>query len=312
VRFVHKQLNRAIDDIGDLTGAGNESYIIANPGEGLVQQFDISSGTSVMLPQEPGGKFPANAVLITMPTATRHYNSVEFALTKQLQNNWLFHGSYMWSRDAGNYSGLSSSDEPTAAGNGRDNPNNSRDFDYPSMSFDQHGNVLDGPFDTDRTHQIKMQGLYLFKWGTSVGLNAYLESGTPITRQVPIIAPDNYPIRYLGRGSEGRTPFFSQADLFVAHVIKMAGRSLELSANVLNLFDQRVVTNRISTMRRTGAIPLGTGYYTEAAFYAGTLNFDQLIAKSVADGKMTLNPQFGMDSLYQAPIQARFNVKLRF
>jgi len=27
---------------------------------------------------------------------------------------------------------------------------------------------------------------------------------------------------------------------------------------------------------------------------------------------MTLNPQFGMDSYYQAPIQARFAVKLRF
>src|SRR5439155_23326799 len=95
------------------------------------------------------------------------------------------------------------------------------------------GNVLDGVLDTDRTHQVKAQGLYAFKWGSSVGINAYLMSGTPITRQVPIIAPDNYPIRYLGRGSEGRTPVFSQADLFVAHTIKMGGRrSLELSANV--------------------------------------------------------------------------------
>ena len=89
-------------------------------------------------------------------------------------------------------------------------------------------------------------------------------------------------------------------------------RSLELSANVLNLFDQRAVVNRVGTMRRTGAIPLGPGYYTEAAFYAGQLNFDQLIAKSVADGKMTLNPQFGMARFYQSPIQARFAVKLRF
>jgi hypothetical protein len=106
---------------------------------------------------------------------------------------------------------------------------------------------------------------------------------------------------------------FSQADLFVAHSIKIGGgRSVELSANVLNLFDQRVVTNRISTVRRSGAIPLATGYYEEAAFYAGKLNFDQLIAKAVANNVMTLNPQFGMDSLYQPPIQARFNVKFRF
>jgi hypothetical protein len=317
IRFVHKQLDRAIDDIGDLVGAGDEAYIIANPGEGLVAKYDISSGTSLFAPQG------ATNLTQTMPKATRSYNSLEFGLTKLMSNNWTFHGSYMWSRDAGNYSGLSSSDEVVAGGGrnfstnaatptGRDNPNNSRDFDYPSMSFDGQGRVLDGVLDTDRTHQVKAQGLYVFKWGTSVGLNAYLMSGTPITRQVPIIAPDNYPIRYLGRGSEGRTPVFSQADLFVAHNIKLGSRSLELSANVLNLFDQRTVVNRVGTMRRTGAIPLGPGYYTEAAFYAGQLNFDQLIAKAVANGQMTLNPQFGMDSYYQAPIQARVAVKFRY
>ena len=313
VRYVHKQLDRAIDDIGDLCppsqcGAGAESYIIANPGEGLVQQFDISTGTSLFKPQLPGATFPANAVLITMPKATRVYNGVEFGLSKQFADNWLLRGTYMWSRDAGNYSGLSSSDE-----NGRDNPNNSRDFDYPSMSFDQTGKVLDGVFDTDRTHQIKIQALYQFSFGTSVGLNQIAMSGNPLTRQVPIISPDNYPIRYLGRGSDGRTPFLTQTDMYVQHEFKIGGpRRVQISANVLNLLSQRIVTNEVMTMRRTGAIPLGPGFYTEAAFYAGQLNFDQLIKSAVAAGKMTLNPQFGMASAYQAPIVARFGVKFMF
>jgi hypothetical protein len=214
----------------------------------------------------------------------------------------------MWSRDAGNYSGLASSDEIN-----RDNPNNSRDFDYPSMTFDQTGKVLDGILDTDRPHQIKIQGLYQFKFGTSVGVNEYIATGTPLTRQVPIISPDNYPIRYLGRGSEGRSPMFSQADLYVQHEFKIGGnRRVQLSANVLNLFDQRTVLSRVTTMRRTGAIPLGPGYYTEAEFYAGKLNFDQLIAKAVAAGVMSLNPQFGMDNTYQSPIVARFGLKFMF
>ncbi len=240
-------------------------------------------------------------------------NSLEFALNKLLSNHWLFYGSYLWSRDAGDYSGLSSSDEIGTTGSGRDNPNNSRDYDYPAMTFDGHANVLHGPFDTDRTHQIKLQGLYLFKFGTSVGTNAYLESGTPITRQVPIISNHNYPLRYLGRASDGRTPFFSQADLFAAHAFKLGGgRTIQISANVLNLFNQRVAVNKVSTIRRTGAIPLGPGYYTEAAFYAGQLNFDQIIASAVAAGKMTLNPQFLMVNQYQAPILARFGVKFTF
>jgi hypothetical protein len=219
----------------------------------------------------------------------------------------------MWSRDAGNYSGLSSSDEVNATGNGRVNPNNSRDYDYPAMVFDQHAGVLDGVLDTDRTHQVKLSGLYLFKWGTSVGLNQQIFSGTPITRQVPIIAPDNYPIRYRGRASDGRMPVFLQSDLFVQHAIRLGGsKEIQVNLTVLNLFNRNAALNKVTTIRRTGAIPLGEGYYTEAGFYAGQLDFDQLIAKSVADGRMTLNPQFLLDNAFQAPISARFGVRFSF
>ena len=72
------------------------------------------------------------------------------------------------------------------------------------------------------------------------------------------------------------------------------------------------MTNKVSTMRRTGGIPNAPGYYQEAAFYAGQLNFDTLIANAVATGQMSLNPQFGMASAYQAPILARFGVKFTF
>jgi hypothetical protein len=309
VRYVRKNLDRAIDDIGDLT-AGAESYIIANPGEGLVKQFDISTGTSVYLPQEPGGVFPSNAVLINLPTAKRLYQSVEGRLEKRLANRWMFVGSYTWSRDAGNYSGLSSSDE-----NGRDAPNNSRDYDYPVMAFNGDGSIQDGVLDTDRTHQIKVQGLYIAKWGTSFGVNEFAASGTPITRQVPIIAPSNYPVRYEGRNSDGRTPFFTQTDLFIHHPFKIGGKELAVEANILNLFDQRAVNSVVTTMRRTGAIPLGasgSGKYNEADFYAGKLNFDTLIANAVASGAMSLNPQFLMANGYQAPILMRIGVKYTF
>ena len=307
VRYVHKQLDRAIDDIGDLVGT-DESYIIANPGEGLVTQFDISTGSAVFLPQEPGQKFPANANLITMTTATRYYNALELGLRKQVSNNWFGSIYYTLSRDNGNYSGLSSSDE-----NGRDNPNNSRDFDYPAMSYDQTGKVLDGVFDTDRTHFLKLSGSYMFNFGTAIGFFEQIASGTPITRQVPIITGSSYPIRYLGRGSDGRTPVFSQMDFYVQHDLKMGGgRRLQLSMNVLNLFNQRIVTNRVSTVARNGSIPLGPGYYTEAQFYAGQLNFDQLIQKAEANALMNPNPQFLMDSAYQAPIVARFGIKFLF
>jgi hypothetical protein len=160
---------------------------------------------------------------------------------------------------------------------------------------------------------LKAQFLYQLKWGTSVGLNEYALSGTPVTRQVPIIAPDNYPIRYRGRASDGRTPFLTQSDLFVQHGFRIGGgREIQINATVLNLFDQRTVTRRVDTIRRTGALPLGTGFYTESAFYAGQLDFDQLINAAVAAGRMTLNPQFLMANRYQDPIEARFGVRFVF
>ena len=169
------------------------------------------------------------------------------------------------------------------------------------------------PHDTDRTNFLKIAGSYMFPFGTSVGFFQQASSGTPITRQVPIITGSNYPIRYLGRASEGRTPVFTQTDFYVQHDFKVGGsRRLQLSMNVFNLFNQRVVTNRVSTMARTGSIPLGPGYYTEAEFYAGKLNFDQLIQKAEAAGLMAANPQFLMDSAYQAPIVARFGAKFIF
>jgi len=144
-------------------------------------------------------------------------------------------------------------------------------------------------------------------------VNQFASSGTPLTRQVPIISPDNYPVRYAGRGSDGRTPFLSQTDLFVQHGFKIMGsKEIQVNLNVLNLFDQRTAINKVMTMRRTGAIPLGAGFYTEQEFYAGQLDFDQLIAKSVAEGRMTLNPQFGMVNSYQSPIEARFGVRFVF
>src|SRR6185503_15719384 len=101
-------------------------------------------------------------------------------------------------------------------------------------------------------------------------------------------------------------------DLFVQHGFKLGGgREVQLSANVLNLFNQRTETGIVTTQRRTGVIPNAPGYYQEAAFYAGQLNFDDLITKAVANNLMTLNPQFLKANGYQAPIALRVGATLR-
>ena len=48
---------------------------------------------------------------------------------------------------------------------------------------------------TDRPSQFKTQFIYLFPFGTSVGINEFVASGLPITRELGIFPTSNYPVR---------------------------------------------------------------------------------------------------------------------
>ena len=184
VRYVHKQVDKAIEDTGALDAQQNEIYTIANPGFG---------DAAVAFAGVP------------YPKAVRDYDSVEFTFNKRFANNWSAYASYMWSRLYGNYSGLSQSDE-----NGRTSPNVGRAFDYPLMMFNGQGQPEYGLLGTDRPNQFKAQGIYSFDFGTSVGADLYLASGIPVTRELAVIPPNNFPVQYLGRLSDGRMPMYSQ------------------------------------------------------------------------------------------------------
>jgi len=279
-RYVHKQIDRAIEDTGSLDAQGNEIYIIANPGEGL-------TASAFSDPQ------------VALPKPKRDYDSVEVALEKRLANSWYLRTSYLWSRLYGNYSGLSQSDE-----NGRTSPNVGRLFDYPAMMFDQHGKPVFGPLATDRPHQFKAQFIYQAKFGTAVGVNQYVESGLPVTREIGIFPGSNYPVQYLGRGSDGRTDVFSQTDILVQHEVRMGGaRRLQLQFNIFNLFNQDATISKFSTQQRTTSLTL-----SERAFYLGQLDFAQLIQQQ----RIEIDPRFLQANGFQAPIAARFGIRFLF
>jgi hypothetical protein len=292
-RFVHKQLDRGIEDVGDIVDS-NEHYIISNPGEGNTAKIAIINGAST---------YGANGTIDT-PKMKRVYNAMELALEKRLANNWFVRGSYTLSKDHGNYPGLAEADETT--GTPRSDPNVGRLFDYPLMSFDGNGKPIDGVLPTDRTHQVKIGAIYQFKFGTSIGANQYLFSGTPITRAAAALSGHNYPLFYLGRGSDGRTPAYKQTDLYVQHAIHVGGsRQLQFSANVLNLFNQRTSLDRWPNMRRTGT----SLNFSEADYYAGKVNIQSLID---AGAFASPDPRFLQDFRFQDQLQARFGVKFLF
>ncbi len=283
-RYVHKQIDRAVEDTGFLLPDGSEGYVIANPGEGI-------TSLAFTNPNVP------------LPKAKRDYDSVEVALEKRFASSWYLRSSYLWSRLYGNYSGLSQSDE-----NGRLSPNVGRLFDYPIMMFQDGGQPAYGPLASDRPHQFKTQFIYQLPVGTSVGVNEFVSSGLPVSREIAVLPPNSYPVQYLGRGSDGRTPVFSQTDLFLQHGFRIgASRQLQVSLNVLNLFNQEIAVSKFSTFQRTGGVSPD-----EALFYTGQQTLDSLIAGALASGAMTRDPRFLLANGYQQPIQARIGVKFMF
>jgi hypothetical protein len=188
-RYVNKSLINTIEDIGFLVvGAGGvreEHYITGNPGKGLVAG-------------DPDGPAPPQ------PEAIRDYEAIELTFNR-LFSVWSLRAAYTYSKLEGNYSGLASSDEF-----GRTDPNVSRAFDALHNAFDLNGNLSDGSLNTERPHQIDAQFIYRFGWGTTVGINQYYGSGTPISTEWNYIGVPFFPN---GRGDAGTTDDLTQTDL---------------------------------------------------------------------------------------------------
>jgi len=284
LRYVHKQIDTAIEDIGNLDAEGNETYVIGNPGFGPNAVYVT----------------PAEGQQIALPKAKRDYDAVELSLNKRMANHWSGRASYMWSRLYGNYAGLSESDE-----NGRVSPNTGRNFDYPLMSFDENAQPVFGVLPTDRTHQGKLQVIYDAPFGIAVGGNWFLASGIPITREAAFVAGSNYPIFYLGRNSDGRTPFFNQLDLFAQYELKLgSGRTrLGFNANLINVFGTNTVTNKYPTQLQ----PNTSIDVTEDQFFHG-VNTSALIK---AQG-LEQDPRFLEAVGFQQPRQLRLGMRLSF
>lgn len=228
-RYVHKQIDRAIEDVGIFDAQGNENFFIANPGLGIVSQ-----------PFFPG--------FAPTPKAERKYDGFEVSIDKRFSDSYFLNASYTYSRLFGNYSGLASSDEF-----GRSSPNVNRFFDLPFLGFDADGNPDNGRLATDRPHVFKFNGGYNIGWDGSANttdLKMFFvgQSGTPVSTRVSFYGASTF---LNGRGDLGRTDTFTQTDFAVSHKYRFgrdAKYTIQFNVDVFNLFNQKNVTNRFMTI----------------------------------------------------------------
>ncbi len=278
-RYVHKQVDRAIEDVGVPTPGLGEVFWIANPGEGMATYIEAAECPTC----------PA------LPKLMRDYDALELRFARRFSGNWMFNASYTLSRLYGNYPGLASSDEIA-----RIAPNVTRLFDGLVMAFDQTGKELYGRLNTDRPHQVKIAGAYQLPTRTLVAGVWRAASGIPISRGTDMVSTT--PVFYLGRMSDGRTPALTQLDLNIVQDIPM-GKKLrgQVALNVLNVFDQKEITDYFrTTTRQTVPVPLET-------FFAGFDAERRIDALNILRDPRALQP-----SSWQVARDVRLSFKLIF
>ncbi|MCK4646726.1 MAG: TonB-dependent receptor [Candidatus Aminicenantes bacterium] len=280
VRVVQKHLIRTIEDIGVLTPQG-EKYYNDNPGYGW------------SLPISEGGKFSDD--VWPTPKAKREYWGVNIALDKRFSNNWQGGINYTWSRAAGNYSGLSSSDE-----GGRNSPNVERNYDLWFMPYAWNGDPLDGCLQHDRTHYFKLYGSYAFPFGLTVGVVGYGRSGLPLTTRLYMNNVYVYPNN---RADIGRLPFTFWSDLYMEYNLRIAGKyQMQVNLNIYNVTNtstwqaQDTSQNRIA-LSLTDEQIMSTTYDWKAALATGTYDDD---------------PRFGQFTSKLGRWSARLGVRFSF
>src|SRR5690606_20673557 len=304
VRYTFKNVDEAVEDAGIVNAEGSEAYIIGNPGRGMHLETLQALGYEYS----------------TRPQ--RRYDGIEFVLEKRLSENWYFNANYTYSRLYGNYTGLSSSDEPQVV-NGRLSPGVSRAFDLPFIGFTAEGEPDNGRLPTDRPHVFNIYGAYIFNWmgssSNSTELSAFqtFTSGTPMTTSIYGQSSVTPQIFY-HRGDLGRSDTFSQTDFNVTHRYRF-GRdnrfTIAADLNFLNLWDQDAVTGVYPTMNTTVGRPSDAGMGLSARDYANMYASGALlqpILDRIAASPDRPDVRYKMPQLYQSPRTVRFGFRLLF
>ena len=236
-RVVNKSVLYVIEDIGVYVPGEGEHYYYTNPGSDFMNaKYQTARDAGLMEADTPD-----------LPEGKRDYWAVNMSLDKRFSDGWQGGVSVTWSSLRGNYAGLASSDEV-----GRNSPNTERAFDLWHLLFTKDMSLLDGPLATDRPLYLKAYGSYVFPFGLTVGLVVNAMSGTPVTEEWNVDAPSFYPYN---RGNLGRTPFLWYANALVEYNLRLGNVTVNLNANIENVFDTDVATAIYNLKTRTGISP---------------------------------------------------------
>ncbi|SET62065.1 TonB-dependent receptor [Thalassotalea agarivorans] len=270
IRGIYRDLKRSIEDTdyapvirkyfdeNGMTGAPSYAYILNNPGSDLDISYDFDGDGTVERVFIP-------ADYIQLPPPERKYGAIENTLAGNVGDTFYYSASYTWSHSWGNTEGLVRTD------NGQADPGWTTSYDYAELMDNSNGNLPN-----DRRHSIKFNGSYYFTEAFSVGFNARITSGAPISK----FARHPYGVDSCAAGSPweecngayydhvsfydasgnpaprgyfGTTDWIKDLDLSAMYETDLAGGNLMLKATVYNVFNFDTQTTVQNTHARDGA-----------------------------------------------------------
>ncbi|MFW6129454.1 MAG: hypothetical protein ACOC6P_04335 [Candidatus Aminicenantaceae bacterium] len=105
---------------------------------------------------------------------------------------------------------------------GRGSPNKLGYYDQWWVLYDKNGDEITGLLNTDRPHQFKMYGGYVFDFGLTIGVVVNGLSGVPVSREMDI---GNWTGYYPdGRLTDGRSPFLFYLNFYSEDNLKVTER----------------------------------------------------------------------------------------
>ncbi|MCY1062958.1 TonB-dependent receptor [Nannocystis sp. SCPEA4] len=324
VRWQHDGLGRAIEDVST---NGGINFLLANPGESvsandLARQearcTELQAATDAADADDPQRQsmlrelsrcnFLASAfsqVGSKFSRPIRNYDAWVFNITKRFAKNWVFQGSYIYSRLIGNYDGF------VDRNTGAINIGASTTYDIPELVRNSYGPLWD-----NRPHQIKLDGYYTFdlrRGGRlTLGVNFRFQSGSPIS----VYADNNrYPglslVYVLPRGAGGRLEPNYFANLGISYAYPLPGEmELEVVARLVNLTNSKAVLRVDETYSFSQSRAIAGGDFDDLkhakvqSANAPTAFFQRNVLPAQGN--------FGVQTQFQQPIGAQFEVRLRF
>jgi hypothetical protein len=292
IRGIYRRLGRAVEDRCDLDES-REGYscAIVNPGSGGVYaRGDFYSCTGLDYPYDNCTDDPEvyRSVFGAEPTppARRLYRGIEVLARKSLGERLWIQTSYVYSSLRGNYDGGVMED----FGEQQTQPGITLTFDHPQAWRNGYGRLF-----LDRPHSFRLDASYQTRFGLTVGVEGYVQSGAPTDKLGYFCCGFLRLIRLEQKGYAGRLPTLWEASLTMGYPIHLGPVTVTLQGFLYNVFNNQIRTRQSFAYGR-GQPPPG---------YPDTL-YDPTVPPEY------VNPNYGKIQERQAPRLLRGSIKISF